>query len=302
MTIPEMCTGAIFPSREIGSDPYVVRNYAQGVEKMGFDFILAHAHPFGTEKPSGNNRYTHQDCFPDPIPLSAFLAACTEKVQLITGVVVLPQRETILFAQQAADVDALSNGRYQVGVGVGSNPNEFAVLGLDYSQRGKKIEQQIPFLRELWTHPLVSHLEDGTPVEPFGLNPLPKKSLPIWIGGWAPAVLARAAKMGDGWMPMGDPEDVKAIIPDFRKQLKKNERDPNTFPIMGGWGRRFSTDGTRVRPLPDRTNLDAWRDMLIQWRELGVSHIGLRTSGLGLKTVDEHLRQLETWVKLSHTV
>ncbi len=295
MNTAEVRPGVIFPTREIGTDPIVIRDFVQSVEQMGFGFLVTYDHILGTEEPTGNNHYSYRDLFHEPFTLYSYLAGVTRSIQFIPGVIVLPQRETALVAKQAAEVDILSGGRLVLGIGVGSNPEEFGLLGHEYRTRGKRIEQQVSYLRELWTKDLIDHDENGKPTQRYGINPRPNRSIPIWMGGWADAVLERTARIGDGWMPMGNPQDVAPKIDHFRMLLRANGKNPDTFPIMGSFGRRFSVDGSQTREVHNPSDMEAWVTMLGEWQDIGVTYLAFRTNNFGFRTADEHLNQLETW-------
>src|SRR6185437_12094649 len=206
-----MRLGAIFPQTEIGNDPIAVRDYAEAVEAMGYQHILAYDHVLGANtasRPDWSGPYTSETSFHEIFVLFGYLAAVTRRVELVTGVVVLPQRQTALVAKQAAEVDVLSGGRLRLGVGVGWNDVEYQALGESFSDRGARIVEQVTVLRELWTKPIVhfegrSHRIDGA-----GLNPLPiQRPIPIWMGGWDERVLRRVGRLADGWFPLRHPPE-----------------------------------------------------------------------------------------------
>jgi probable F420-dependent oxidoreductase len=145
--------GVVFPQVEIGADPGAIRDYAQAVEAMGYTHILVFDHVLGAnpDRPGGwKGPYTYRHSFHEPFVLFGFLAAATRLVELVTGILILPQRQTALVAKQAAAVDVLSAGRLRLGVGVGWNAVEFEALGERFTDRGKRIEEQIEVLRALW--------------------------------------------------------------------------------------------------------------------------------------------------------
>ena len=154
-----MNIGVVFPQVEIGQDPAAIRDYAQAIEAMGYTHILAFDHVLGAnpERPGGwKGPYTYRHAFHEPFVLFGFLAGVTRRVELVTGILILPQRQTALVAKQAAAVDVLSRGRLRLGVGVGWSPVEFEALGEEFKNRGKRIEEQIDLMRALWTKELVT--------------------------------------------------------------------------------------------------------------------------------------------------
>src|SRR5205807_2821090 len=204
-----MQPGVVFPQNEIGVDPEDIRNYAQTVEGLGYIHVVAYDHVLGAD-PShrpGWQGYTFQDLFHEPFVLFGYLAALTQ-LELVTGVIILPQRQTVLVAKQAAEVDVLSRGKLRLGVGVGWNPVEYEALGMNFHTRGRVVEEQIEVLRLLWSQEIVSYKGQFHTITEAGLNPLPvRRSIPIWVGGRADAALRRVARLADGWFPQGRPDE-----------------------------------------------------------------------------------------------
>jgi alkanesulfonate monooxygenase SsuD/methylene tetrahydromethanopterin reductase-like flavin-dependent oxidoreductase (luciferase family) len=139
-----MRIGAVFPQTEIGVDPADIRRWATTVEDLGFDHILAYDHVLGagTDTRPGWRGYTSETLFHEVFVLYGYLAAVTSRAELVTGVLILPQRQTALVAKQAAEVDVLSGGRLRLGIGVGWNAVEYEGLGLSFSDRGVRSEEQ----------------------------------------------------------------------------------------------------------------------------------------------------------------
>ncbi len=285
-----MNIGVVFPQVEIGQDPLAIRDYAQAVEAMGYTHILAFDHVLGAnpERPGGwRGPYTHQHAFHEPFVLFGFLAGVTRRVELVTGIVILPQRQTALVAKQAAAVDVLSRGRLRLGVAVGWNPVEFEALGENFKNRGKRIEEQIEVMRILWAKELVTFHGQWHRVSDAGINPLPvQRPIPIWMGGESEGVLRRAARLADGWMPHFRPGvEAQAVVDRLHGSIKEAGRDPSKFGIEG----RMTLSQI---PLEERAReLTAWRAMR------GITHLCIYTVGLGLKTPDEHVHALERFKK-----
>src|SRR5438876_1902712 len=168
--------GVVFPQIEFGNDPETIRDYAQTAEALGYDYFLVYDHVLGAD-PNRARRltgpYTHQDPFHEPMVLFGFLAAVTKRIQLTTGILILPQRQTVLVAKQAAEVDVLSGGRLRLGVGLGWNYVEYDALGEDFHTRGRRVEEQVEVLRKLWTQPLVAYRGTQHVIDNAGLNPMP---------------------------------------------------------------------------------------------------------------------------------
>ncbi|HEX4206751.1 MAG TPA: LLM class F420-dependent oxidoreductase [Ktedonobacteraceae bacterium] len=274
-----MQIGVTFPQSEIGADPAVIRDYAQAVEGLGYSHLLVFDHILGadpTHRP-GWQGYTNQTMFHEPFVLFGYLAALT-KLELVTGVIVLPQRQTALVAKQAAEVDVLTGGKLRLGVGVGWNPVEYEALGMDFHTRGRAIEEQVKVLRQLWGQEVTSYQGTFHTITEAGLNPLPvRRSIPIWMGGGADVLLRRVAKLGDGWFPQGKPdEQMHQTLEKLRTYTREAGRDPNALGIEA----RVSTSEG------DFATLARWTDA---WRNLGATHISINTMNAGYKTPQEHI-------------
>ena len=287
-----MKIGAVFPQVEIGTNPAGIRDYAQAVEAMGYTHILAFDHVLGAnpERPGGwKGPYTYRHAFHEPFVLFGFLAAVTRRVELVTGILILPQRQTALVAKQAAAVDVLSNGRLRLGVAVGWNLVEFEALGEDFHTRGRRIEEQIEVLRALWTRDLVTHEGKWHRVPDAGINPLPvQRPIPVWMGGESEPVLRRAARLADGWLPHFRPgPQSQAIVDRLHAMVREAGRDPAAFGIEG----RLTI--SQVPEAQWATELAAWRAMR------GITHLCIHTVGIGLKRPDDHIEALRRFKEIA---
>jgi probable F420-dependent oxidoreductase len=285
-----MNVGVVFPQVEIGPDPGAIADYAQAVEALGYTHILVFDHVLGAnpERPGGwKGPYTYRHAFHEPFVLFGFLAAATQRIGLVTGILILPQRQSALVAKQAAAVDVLSAGRLRLGVGVGWNAVEFESLGEDFSNRGKRVEEQITLMRALWTKDLVTFRGQWHRVSDAGINPLPvQRPIPIWMGGESEPVMRRAARLADGWMPHFRPgPEAQAVVDRLHGIVREAGRDPATFGIEG----RMTL--AQVPPEQRAREMAAWRSMS------GVTHLCVHTVGLGLKSPAEHVRALEQFRK-----
>jgi len=287
-----MKLGVVFPQTEIGPDPAVVRDYAQAAESAGYDHLLVFDHVLGgtLERFDTLGRrppYTDESPFHEVFVLFGFLGACTQKLELVTGIVILPQRQTALVAKQAAAVDVLSRGRLRLGVGVGWNAVEFEALGEDFTNRGKRIEEQIAVMHELWSKELVTFQGQWHRITDAGINPLPaRRSIPVWMGGESEIVLHRAARIADGWMPHFRPSaEAEAIVDRLHGEIKAAGRDPSRFGIEG----RLAL--ANVSPDQRRREIEAWRAMR------GITHLCVHTVGMGLASPGEHVKVLEQFKK-----
>ena len=276
-----MRIGVTFPQIEIGTDPVAIRDYAQAAEALGYDHLLAYDHVLGANsasRPVWRGAYQHTNMFHEPFVLFGYLAGVTKSIELATGVIILPQRQTALVAKQAAAVDVMSGGRLRLGIGIGWNAVEYEALGEDFHNRGRRSEEQIEVLRALWTQELVTYDGRWHKITDAGINPLPvQRPIPIWFGGRSDQVLRRIASLGDGWILNMRPDDTaRAAIEKMRTYARQQSRDPATIGIEG-W-----VSVARSSP-------DAWVKGVAAWKELGATHISVNTMGAGLSTPDDHM-------------
>jgi probable F420-dependent oxidoreductase len=265
--------GVIFPQTEIGTDQGLLRDYVRGVEAAGFSHLLLYDHVLGADpqRPGGwSGPYSHEHPFHEPLLFLAWVAAQTEQLGLVTGILVLPQRQTALVAKQAAEVDLLSGGRLRLGVGIGWNPVEYEALGEEFHTRGRRIEAQIGLLRRLWSEEIVDVGDGVHRIDRAGINPRPGRQIPIWMGGMSDVVLRRAARLADGWLPTFIPvEAARQAIASLHGYLRDEGRDPNSFGIEG-------------RVSIGRQDWDRHVEGAAQWRDLGVHLLSVNTMGAGL--------------------
>ncbi|HKV15169.1 MAG TPA: LLM class F420-dependent oxidoreductase [Reyranella sp.] len=260
-----MLLNALFPTRDIGTDPAKIRDWAQAAEGLGYHCIEVADHVFGAA-PRGDWKpvYSETDPFHETFTTMAFIAAVTKTIKLCSGVLILPQRQTGLVAKQAAEVDILSGGRLRLGVGVGWNHVEYEALGTEWRTRGARQAEQIEVMRRLWTEDLVTFDGRFHKLTAVNLLPVPvQRPIPIWFGGSSDAVIKRAARLGDGWMPILAPDaEGEAKLARLREHLKAFGRDPATFGLEG-WLRMHERD-------PER-----WADAAQGWQRLGAQMVML---------------------------
>ncbi len=280
-----MQIGVTFPQTEIGADPVAIRDYTQAAEAMGYSHLVAFDHVLGadpTNRP-GWRGYTERDMFHEPFVLFGYLAALTQ-LELLAAVIILPQRQTALVAKQAAEVDVLTGGKLRLGVGVGWNPVEYEALGMDFHTRGRFVEEQIEVMRLLWGQEVVSYKGQFHTITEAGLNPLPvRRSIPIWLGGRAEVLLRRTARLGDGWLPQGKPdEQMRETLDRLSSYIREADRDPNE---VGVEARLNASDG----------DLDEWVRQTEGWRRLGATHISINTMNAGFKSTSEHIEAMRRY-------
>ena len=279
--------GVVFPQIEFGNDPQAIKDYAQAAEALGYDYLLVYDHVLGAHpnrEPKLTGPYTHDHPFHEPLVFFGFLAGVT-RLQLATGILILPQRQTVLVAKQTAEIDVLSGGRLRLGIGLGWNYVEYDALGEKFQTRGRRVEEQIEILRKLWTQPLVTHRTAHHVIDNAGINPLPvQRPIPIWFGGAAESALQRAARLGDGWMPAGRaPDDTaKTYIEQLHKFLEEAGRDPENFGI-DPW--------VSIQ----RLKKDEWHQRIQGWRTLGATHIAVDTMRAGLASPQAHIDAIRSF-------
>jgi probable F420-dependent oxidoreductase len=273
--------GVIFPQLEIGTDPIGIRDYVQAAEGLGYSHIAAFDHVLGADvsvRPGWTGPYTLSSMFHEPFVLFGYIAAFTSSIEVVTCVLVLPQRETALVAKQAAEVDVLTRGRLRLGIGVGWNDVEYQALGQSFTNRGKRSEEQIAVLRALFSQDSVTFHGRWHTIEAAGINPRPvRQPLPIWLGGSADATLHRVGKLADGWFPQIPPDDtLTAALAKVRRSATDAGRDPTS---IGVEGRIPYAGGTP----------DSWPGLVQAWESRGASHLALNTMRAQLAGPAEHI-------------
>ncbi|MFT3854968.1 MAG: LLM class F420-dependent oxidoreductase [Ilumatobacteraceae bacterium] len=230
-----MRIGVVFPQTEIGDDPIAVRDFVQTAEGLGFAHLLCFDHVLGAEHegrvPALTGPYDERHAFHEVFVLLGAVAAWTDHIELATGVLVLPQRQTALVAKQAAEVDLLSNGRLRLGVATGWNHVEYQAMGAPYDRRGALLDEQIEVIRLLWEQPLVTFEGRFHRIERAGILPRPHRRIPIWFGGSSPVALRRAVRVGDGvCYSVGPTAEDLALIESL---LRAEGRASETFLVEG---------------------------------------------------------------------
>ncbi len=278
-----MRIGVVFPQTELGGDVGAVRAYGQGVEALGYRHLLAYDHVLGADPEAHapwRGPYTVATTFHEPFVMFGYLAGATT-LELVTGIIILPQRQTALVAKQAAEVDLLTGGRFRLGVGLGWNAVEYEALGQRFDQRGRRLSEQIGLLRRLWTEEVVTHEGEFDTVTAAGLAPLPvQRPIPVWIGGSSDAAYRRIGRLADGWFPQVAPgpdlDHVRAVVAEAADAAG---RDPATLGLEG-----------RVTWNPE--DPARFARQVGKWRDAGASHLAINTMSTGQAGVDAHLAVL----------
>ncbi|NDJ54821.1 MAG: LLM class F420-dependent oxidoreductase [Chloroflexi bacterium] len=275
--------GVVFPQYEIGTDPAAIKDYTQTAEDLGFSHIMAYEHVLGAnpDRPGGwSGPYTYEHAFYDPFVLFAYMAGFTSTLGFVTGILILPQRQTALVANQAATLDVLCGGRFRLGIGVGWNKVEYDALGEDFSKRGRRSSEQIDLLKQLFTEPLVTFDGEFDQIDDAGISPLPvQQPIPIWIGGQADAALQRLAYKADGWLPF------QRSMDDAKAKLEVLDR------YLAEAGRSRADIGIEPR-IPFKAGPAGWAEQIDSWGELGATHISLSPLGAGLDSPQVHIDAL----------
>ena len=287
-----MEVGVIFPQTEIEPDPLAIKDFAQAAEGMGYSYIFIADHVLGADPAHHDfpalRTYNHKSVVHETLTLMGYLSAITERVGLATGILILPQRQTVLVAKQAAEVDVLSGGRLRLGIGVGWNTVEFEALGEDFHNRGARSAEQIEVMRALWTQDVVDFHGKWHNITHAGLNPLPiQRPIPIWLGAGSSQsptiperVLKRVARLADGWCPNFSPDETgRAIVDKVHGYMSEMGRDPKSLGLDG----RLRTSGKQP---------EDWMDEAKAWKELGAGYLSIENRQGGLNTAAGHIEAM----------
>ncbi len=223
--------GASFPVGDWG-DVIALRDFAQAMDEGGMDYVSLSTHLLAMPPGSMPDERPHHYLGPyrEPMALFSFLAGVTRRIRFRTAVLILPLYPTALLARLAGDVAIISGGRLDLGVGISWNPREYEALGQDVHVRGKRFEEQVALLRRLWTEPYVTFNGRWHKLDSIGLNQLPPP-VPILIGcGTDDYLLRRAARLGDGWIPLADPVEPLTRL---RRFVEEEGKDPDAFEVSG---------------------------------------------------------------------
>lgn len=276
-----MRVGVVFPQTESGTDPGFIREYTQTVEQLGFRHILAYDHVLGASlknRPDWSGPYSSTDVFHEPFVLFGYMAGIASNLEFVTGVIISPQRQTVLLAKQAASLDVINKGRFRLGIGVGWNELEFVGLNENFRNRGKREEEQIDLMRQLWTNDVIDYKGEYHTIPDAGINPLPvQRPIPIWLGGKTDIAYKRAARLADGFMPQFPPDaEGIEIVERIHRYVREAGRNPDEF----GMEARIS--------LMDKSP-DVWTQEFEGWRKLGATHLSVNTMRMGLKSPADHI-------------
>jgi probable F420-dependent oxidoreductase len=289
--------GAVFPTCEIGNDPAAIRDFAQTAEGLGYSHLVVYDHVLGAvhqgREPTLTGPYTERDPFHEPFVLYGFLAAVTKQLELATGVIVLPQRQTALVAKQAAEVAVLSGGRLRLGVGTGWNWVEYEALNESFATRGERLDEQVELLRLLFRGEPIDFEGRSHRVDRAGILPAPPAPIPIWFGGFTPVAIRRAARLGDGFLFGAASRPMQALCEALRRELE----------AAGRAGAPFGIESViHYAEGPER-----WRAAAEAWKALGATHFSMRAMDTGaaviggktagFTTARQHIEALEPFLR-----
>ena len=266
-----MKIGVVFPQTEFSTDLGGVRAFAEAAQDLGYEYLITADHVLGADPaayPGWDRPYRHDTVIHEPMVLFAYLAGIAPKLGFMPNVIILPQRQAVLVAKQAAELDLMTNGNFRLGVGIGWNAIEFEGLGMDFKNRARRFEEQIDLMRKLWCETSMSYQGQYHTINSAAICPLPmQRPIPIWIGG-----------IGGGGDQAGLPDRgrVHPALADRRDQ--RLPRDDREDPRLAARERARSVD-VRDRGAADGRHGDARTTGGRRWRSGGSS--ARRTSAWG---------------------
>jgi probable F420-dependent oxidoreductase len=277
---------------DLGNDPGMLREFAQTLEGVGFDALLTNDHVVGghpSRQREGEKVHTYDVPCHEPLVLLTYLGAVTSRIELVTSIIITPQRQTVLLAKQTAELDLLTGGRLRLGIGIGRNWMEYEALNETFTNRGRRLEEQVAVLRALWSTELVTFDGEWHHLDRVGINPLPvQRPIPLWMGAFVgnlvEKVLERTGRLADGWMPQMPPgPELTDAIARLHGYATAAGRDPTTLGIECG-------DRINIDDDPDR-----WVATAAAFQKLGATHLRVSTAGGGFTTAAEHLAACVRW-------
>jgi probable F420-dependent oxidoreductase len=244
--------GIVFASTGF-PDPEAAIALAQTAEEYGFESLWAPEHVIMSKAPGATPyrgstdgsmaRLARRGGIPDPLIWFAFVAAATKTIRFGTGVLILPEHQPVVLAKTAATLDALSQGRLILGIGVGELPEEYGAVGMEFTDRGRRMDEYIEALRRLWRDDEASFEGKYVSFDRVECRPWPtNRSIPLFIGGASKAALLRAARVGDGYFPFlfrgEDPhEALPILLATVRRETIAAGRDPDALELTSGGAR-----------------------------------------------------------------
>lgn len=288
----------MYPSTEVPPTVESVRTFTAAVDAMGYDFVSVGDHVLAASHDRAEKMwgpYDESDAFHDPFVLSSYISALSPRLGLSTGVLILPQRQTVIVARQAADLAILSRGRFRLGVGMGWSPIEFRALGQDFSTRGRRADEQLPMMRRLWSGELVTVTGTTESIEQARLMPWPPASVPVWIGGASAAAYRRAAVHGDGFVFAEPVESAVRGAAKVLEQVRSQRCDTAGFGLELIMIPDMPAPRTSRWPRDRPSHLPRTAAAAGRWREAGGTHLTVFSTWMGLRRggMDAHLDYAE---------
>lgn len=287
-----------------GREPYV--RMARAAEDLGYDAVWSGDHvvyPVGATSPypyHPGGAYSPEPLVAyDALIVLAVAAGCTDRVELGTGVLVLPQRNPLLLAKQLASLDSLSGGRVILGAGAGWLAEEFTALAAPpFAARGQVLEEWVEILRACWTEPIPSHAGEHYAFEPVHFDPRPARPIPILLGGNSPAALRRAGRIGDGWFGTGlTVTELRDAVGTVRRAAEEAGRDPDGLVLgCGATVKLTAEERSHGRHLLGTTAQVAER--VGEIKGAGIDHLELRFAPMrdpAGPSLDRTLEMMETF-------
>jgi len=284
-----MKLGVVLPHNEIGNDPVAIKDYLQGVEALGADHLLVYDHVLGADpnRPGGwRGMYDSQVAFHEPLTFLSFVAGVTSSIELVTTVLILPQRQTALVAKQAAELQVLSGGRFRMGIGTGWNKIEYEALGVPFEGRGARQEEQVELLKRLWQEDTLTFEGRHHQVSAAGINPRPEARIPVWFGGSAKPLLNRCARLGDGWMPLMGANQAASDAISYLKSTRES------------LGLSWDDFGIQSQAQFAGGNPERWSGHYQKWQALGATHMAFATHNAGSTDAMGHVKRLEQYLEV----
>jgi probable F420-dependent oxidoreductase len=313
-----MKLGTNLPEHLIGTDHGALAEFLVALEEMGYHYITVGDHvvgadlsvrpdwrPYQGEKPI----YDQHTPWHEPLVLFGFLTGITHTIEFSTGILISPQRQTALLAKQAAEVDILSGGRLRLVVANGWNDVEYETMGVDFHQRGAIMTEQLGLLRRFWTEEVVTFSGRFNTVASAGINPLPSRPIPLWLGGQSERVLDRTGRLGDGWFPWYSwfsEEKIRADLAVIHESARSAGRDPAEIGIEAAiyfYDERFPMPpGARMPPVTIDECVEyaeGWKAIgadrfwvTAPWANLGPEETGIREPGKEWSGIEPRLKAL----------
>jgi probable F420-dependent oxidoreductase len=236
--------GVVFANTGPFADGAAAAAMAVAAEEAGFESLWTVEHvvvPSGYESaypydPSGKMPGGEDVDIPDPLIWLAWVASATSTIRLATGILIVPQRNPVVLAKELATLDHLSGGRVELGIGVGWLEEEFDAIGVPFSERGKRTDDNIAAMRALWSQEKATFHGEFTSFDECISRPRPVSgAIPVHVGGHTDIAARRAGRLGDGFFPgRGKPQELARTFDLVRSTAREHGRDPDAIELTAG--------------------------------------------------------------------